>query len=94
MKDRLAGIRYARQHLSALINDVKDGHEWVIAERGKPVARIVPIGDEQLSTYDRLLKMEAQGLASRPPAEELDVRFPIAGNGGILQQYLQEDRGD
>jgi hypothetical protein len=38
--------------------------------------------------------MEAQGLVARPPAEEPDFHFPIACNGGILQQYLQEDRGD
>jgi prevent-host-death family protein len=37
-----AGIREARQNLSVLIDEVKKGHEVVITERGKPVARLVP----------------------------------------------------
>jgi prevent-host-death family protein len=36
-----AGIREARQNLSALINEVRKGHEITITERGKPVARLV-----------------------------------------------------
>jgi len=37
-----AGIREARQNLSALIDDVQKGHEIVITDRGRPVARLVP----------------------------------------------------
>jgi len=39
---RAAGIREARQSLSALLEDVRQGHEIVITDRGKPVARLVP----------------------------------------------------
>jgi prevent-host-death family protein len=42
MAMRTAGIREARQNLSALIEEVKKGREVVITERGKPVARLVP----------------------------------------------------
>lgn len=38
---RKAGIREARQNLSALIEDVKKGREIVITERGREVARLV-----------------------------------------------------
>ena len=38
-----AGIREARQDLSALIEDVKKGREIVITDRGRPVARLVPL---------------------------------------------------
>jgi len=37
-----AGIREARQNLSALIDEVRKGHEITITDRGKPVARLVP----------------------------------------------------
>ena len=37
-----AGIREARQNLSALIEEVRKGHEITIADRGRPVARMVP----------------------------------------------------
>ena len=40
---RKAGIREARQKLSALIQEVKKGREIMITERGKPVARLVPL---------------------------------------------------
>jgi prevent-host-death family protein len=37
-----AGIREARQNLSALIEEVRKGYEITITDRGKPVARLVP----------------------------------------------------
>jgi prevent-host-death family protein len=40
---RRAGIREARQNLTSLLEDVKKGREVVIADRGSPVAMLVPI---------------------------------------------------
>jgi prevent-host-death family protein len=37
-----AGIREARQNLTALIEEVRKGHEVTITDRGRPVARLVP----------------------------------------------------
>ena len=39
---RTAGVREARQNLSALLDEVRKGREIVITERGRPVARLVP----------------------------------------------------
>ena len=39
---RIAGVREARQNLSALLDEVRKGREVVITERGKPVAKLVP----------------------------------------------------
>lgn len=39
---RSAGIREARQNLSGLIEEVRKGHEVVITDRGRPVARLLP----------------------------------------------------
>ena len=41
---RTAGVREARQNLSALLDEVRMGREVVITERGRPVARLVPAG--------------------------------------------------
>jgi prevent-host-death family protein len=38
-----AGIRETRQSISELIEDVRKGREILIADRGKPVARLVPV---------------------------------------------------
>jgi prevent-host-death family protein len=37
-----AGIREARQNLTALIDEVRKGHEVTITDRGVPVARLLP----------------------------------------------------
>ncbi len=39
---RTAGVREARQNLSALLDEVKKGREIVITERGRAVAKLVP----------------------------------------------------
>ncbi len=41
---RTAGIREARQNLTELLDDVKKGREVVITDRGRPVARLAPVG--------------------------------------------------
>ena len=39
---RTAGVREARQNLSALLDEVKNGREVLITEHGRPVAKLVP----------------------------------------------------
>jgi len=40
---RTAGVREARQNLTDLLDDVKKGREVLITDRGRPVARLVPL---------------------------------------------------
>ena len=40
---RTAGVREARQNLSALLDEVKKGREVVITEHGRPVAKLVSV---------------------------------------------------
>lgn len=57
---RRAGIREARQNLTALLDDVKKGREVVITEHGRAVARLAPLQDggrfPDLSRTRRLVK--------------------------------------
>lgn len=46
-----AGIREARQNLTALIDEVRKGHEVTITDRGRPVARLVPPRPEQAQPF-------------------------------------------
>ena len=39
---REAGVREARQQLTSLLDDVRNGREVLITDRGRPVARLVP----------------------------------------------------
>jgi prevent-host-death family protein len=46
-----AGIREARQNLTALIEEVSQGHEVTITDRGRPVARLVPPRPERAKPF-------------------------------------------
>ena len=40
---RTAGVREARQDLTSLLDEVRKGREVVLTDRGRPVARLVPV---------------------------------------------------
>ena len=44
---RVAGVREARQDLTSLLEDVGKGREVTITDRGRPVARLVPVSVRQ-----------------------------------------------
>jgi len=44
MMSKAVGIRELKTHLSRYVKEVKDGDEILVSERGKIVARIVPVG--------------------------------------------------
>lgn len=45
---KIVNVHEAKTHLSRLLEDVRAGHEIVIARAGKPCARLVPL-DEVVS---------------------------------------------
>ncbi len=44
---RTAGVREARQDLTSLLDEVRKGREVTITDRGRPVARLVPVRPRQ-----------------------------------------------
>ena len=73
-----AGIRQARQHLSALLEEVARGREITITDRGRPVARLVP--------PSRRL--------SRPFPGRTSFRNEVAAKGAKVGQAVLEARDD
>ena len=77
---RTAGVREARQNLSALLDEVKKGREIVITERGRPVAKLVPPdhprggGAPNLAAFRRRMPVLDPPL-STTVAEEREDRF-------------------
>ncbi len=65
-------IHEARTHLSRLVEQAAQGHEFVIAKAGKPMVRVVPI--EAPPTKRRLGTMAGQGTA------ELDLKKGFEGD--------------
>ena len=84
-----ASITEAKNNLSALIDRVKGGSSILIVDRGRPVARIVPIpqGDE----YERLI---ADGEVSPGSGRwrEYEPLPPLPGKS--LSQSLAELRDE
>jgi len=67
---RKAGIREARQALSVLIEEVKKGHEIIITDRGKPVARLTPYRRLSEKPFPDLSDFRASMPLLDPPVSE------------------------
>jgi prevent-host-death family protein len=59
---RRAGVRQARQDLTSLLDDVRKGREVVITERGRPVARLVPIKPRRPFPDLRKVRLRARAI--------------------------------
>jgi prevent-host-death family protein len=59
----IINLREANQYLSRYISQLKTGDEVMITKHGKPVARLLPIVDEQALSDDKqaaLLRLRAR----------------------------------
>ena len=67
---RTAGVREARQNLSALLDEVKAGREIVITERGRPVAKLVPPDPPRRKGFPNLAAFRRTMPILVPPASQ------------------------
>ena len=77
---RTAGVREARQNLSALLDEVRKGREVIITERGRPVAKLVPPDRPPGKGIPNLAAFRRKMLVLDPPlsttvAEDREDRF-------------------
>jgi prevent-host-death family protein len=71
------GVRELRQHLSAYLARVREGHRLIVTERNRPVAELVPLGRE----HPGLNRLVAEGRVV-PPAQSKQLDFspvPLRG---------------
>lgn len=60
---KTAAISKLKASLSEYLKRVKAGHEVIVTDRGKPIAKIIPLErDESVPTY--LREMEKEGLVT------------------------------
>lgn len=75
-----AGIKELRDHLSRYLNRVVAGEEVVVTDRGRAVARVVPITGPR--PYDRLVServIEPAGKARRTrPKRRIRANGPVS----------------
>ena len=77
-----------KNRLGRYLKRVKEGGSLVITERGKPIARIVPL---DLSPESKLKLMEELGLLV-PPEGELEPVEPLVTPKRSVSEILIEDR--
>jgi len=96
MQTKTIGIREMKTRLSCYLKDVKRGEELLISERGKPIARIVPVGApaEEGKLHSALVKLALSGAIILPPSYK-PPRPPKVGKkvkGSPFSQAILEDR--
>jgi len=63
---KTASISHAKNHLSSLLDQVRQGHSILILDRNQPVARLEPVHKGTKVDEDaRLLRLERAGLICR-----------------------------
>lgn len=79
------GIRELRADFSRFVKRVREGEEIVVTDRGKPVARLVPLDGER--TIDRLIR---QGIVTPAPGRgRRTLPEPIEGAGPLSDLVLE-----
>src|SRR5580658_9953282 len=92
---RTASITEAKNGLSALIDSLKGGSAVLIVDRGRPVARLEPVGGDQEGREDgRLARLVRDGLVrprrTSPPRALFSDEPPVAGASAV--EALIEER--
>ncbi|MGH9364873.1 MAG: type II toxin-antitoxin system Phd/YefM family antitoxin [Thermoanaerobaculia bacterium] len=69
-----AGIREARQNLTALLEDVRKGREVLITDRGRAVARLTPPGSSASRPFPDLSAFRRTMPRLNPPLSATVIR--------------------
>jgi prevent-host-death family protein len=72
------GVRELRNHLSRYLHRVRDGDEVVVTDRGRAIARVVPVGSERV--LDRLI---AEGIVTPARQPKRQAAKPIRTKGTV-----------
>ena len=91
-----ASISETKNRLSALLDQVRQGHPVIIEDRGLPVARLEPVVGDGVQPEGRLARLERQGIARRS-AKRLSktlfaTRPPRARKGRKASDIIIEER--
>jgi prevent-host-death family protein len=63
---RKANISETKNHLSKLLEEVKNGTTILILDRNRPVARLEPVATDEQSNTERVAALVHGGLAAAP----------------------------
>ena len=90
---RTTTVSQLKASLSAYLRQVKAGEELVITERGRPIARLLPLSNST-PLPDHLRALEEKGWLKRgekPLPEDIwDLRRPADPQAAVLSALLRE----
>lgn len=95
---RRATVTEAKNHLSALLAEVRAGATIVIVDRGVPVARLDPVVDRTEDVDGRIARLQRTGALSpareRPPVELVLGAPPRLAPGASAVDALLAERSE
>jgi prevent-host-death family protein len=90
---KTAAVSELKARLSEYLSQVKAGTEVLITDRGKPVARLVPVSRNK-DLKESLVRMEKQGLIrlgpGKLPKDFWKIPRPDDPEGLVLKDLFQE----
>jgi len=90
---KIAAVSKLKAYLSEYLNQVKAGNEVLITDRGKPVARLVPVSRTR-AVGESLARMEKQGLirlgSGKLPKDFWTMPRAEDPKGLVLKALLEE----
>ena len=90
---KIAAVSELKARLSEYLNQVKAGMEVLITDRGKPVARLIPLSRPK-DLKESLARMEKEGLirigSGKLPKNFWRMHRPDDSNGMVLKALLDE----
>ena len=93
---KVAAVAELKASLSRYLARVKTGEEVVVTERGKPIAKIIPIPDAETDEERRLQRLEAQGIIRRGtgklPKDFWDLPRAKDPDGELRKLLIEERR--
>ncbi len=92
-----ASVTEAKNNLSAILQQVREGETYLILDRGKPVARLEPLAAETRDGDERRADLERRGLMHRGRGKVRKDLVetappPLPKNVSALEHLLEERR--
>jgi prevent-host-death family protein len=81
------GVRELRNHLSRYLDRVRGGEEVVVTDRGRAIARVLPVGAER--TLDRLI---AEGVVTPARQPKRRGAKPMTTSGAVSDLVADQRR--
>ena len=88
------GIRELRQDASRILARVEEGEEFMVTDRGVPIARLVPITKSPEEYFDEMVASGELIPATREFSIKVPKLAPLPGGKSGLELFLEERRGN